>query len=142
MLVRLAKNFLERFRLDEQISSEDRTNILNKWTIFIFPCCNPDGIVNGWTNDGFGRCNVNGIDPNRNWPGNFVPRTSTESPTDKRNYTGETPLGALESVHLYDKLLEKRGNGKNVVLDIHGWENDFISRSKDLSEFFVDRLKT
>ena len=65
-----------------------------------------------------------------------------ESPTDKRNYTGETPLGALESVHLYDKLLEKRGNGKNVVLDIHGWENDFISRSKDLSEFFVDRLKT
>ena len=143
MLVRLAKNFLERFRLDEQISSEDRNNILNKWTIFIFPCCNPDGIVNGWTNYGFGRCNVNGIDPNRNWPGNFIANTSKATPDDQRKYTGETPLGALESVHLYDKLLEKRSTtGKNVVLDIHGWENDFISRSEELSKFFVNRFKT
>ena len=83
--------------------------ILSKWTIYLFPGINNDGIVNGYSNNGFGRCLKNGIDPNRAWPGNFEPVYSP------RNYTGSTYLNAQELVSLKNVLTSNIGSGKIVL---------------------------
>lgn len=141
MMVRIAKNFLEGFSSNATLSETERTAILNNWTIFVFPCNNPDGIINGASNFGFGRCLKDKIDPNRSWPGNFVAHTAYSTSTDKRNFTGKTPLGGKESLNLHEFLKNHIGTGKNVLLDIHGWENDFISRSSLLSGYYTPKFQ-
>lgn len=140
MLVRIARNFLESFSSNNELDENTRNNILKNWSIYVFPCNNPDGIVNGASNYGFGRCLYNKIDPNRSWPGNFIARTAYSTSTDKRNYTGSSPLGGLESQNLKAVLEENVGSGYNVLLDIHGWENDFISRSSTLASYYVSKI--
>lgn len=133
ILVRIAKNFMQRFNNNKDLIS--KANILKNWTIYVFPGINLDGIVNGNTNNGFGRCFKNGIDPNRSWPGKF------KIYTDPRNCTGNTYLGAQELQNLYNVLTSNIGNGENVLLDIHGWENSFISKSTALSNYFMSEMK-
>lgn len=60
MLLKVAKNFINKFAT---MNNTDRETILSNWSIFVFPGVNLDGIVNGYTNNGFGRCLYNGIDP-------------------------------------------------------------------------------
>lgn len=133
MLVKIAKNFMQRF--SNNIDLINKATILRNWTIYVFPGINLDGIVNGSTNRGFGRCFKNGIDPNRSWPGKF------KIYTDSRNYTGNSYLGAQELQNLYNILRANIGNGENVLLDIHGWENSFISKSTSLSNYFMSEMK-
>lgn len=132
MLLKIAKNFINRF---SAMDATQRNTILTNWTIFLFPGINLDGIVNGYDNNGFGRCFYNGIDPNRSWPGNFKVFTSP------RNKTGSSYLGASELVQLRDCLMKNASSSENILLDIHGWENSFITNSTTLSDCYLPKLK-
>ncbi len=95
------------------------------WSVYVFPCLNPDGLLDGWTHNGPGRCtthgpNGRGIDMNRCFPYNFSP-----SYTD-RNYTGDSPLQAVEAQALHRFVKSIRGQGHNVLIDVHGWFNQII----------------
>ncbi len=104
-------------------------DIVNNWTIYIFPNLNPDGQKYGWTNNGPGRTTLysdapqnKGIDMNRNWS------TSGESYItykDNRNYNGTSGFQAFEARYLRDFLLKHQGN-KNILIDTHGWLNETI----------------
>ncbi len=104
-------------------------DIVNNWTIYIFPNLNPDGQKYGWTNNGPGRTTLysdapqnKGIDMNRNWS------TSGESYItykDNRNYNGTSGFQAYEARYLRDFLLKHQGN-KNILIDTHGWLNETI----------------
>lgn len=126
MLVRIAKNFIERFTSNTELDESTRNTILQNWTIFVFPCNNPDGIVNGNQNYGFGRCLYNGIDPNRSWPTSFPSNTARDTAAQRRQYTSDTALNGSELQNLYNTLRENIGSGKNVLIDIHGWLNETI----------------
>lgn len=139
MLLKIAKNFMNRFA---DLTLNRIYEINKKWTIYLFPGINLDGIINGNTNDGFGRCFYNGIDSNRSWPGKF------KILNNPRNKTGNTYLGAIEMKNLKDTLVKLRGNTisnilgpKTVLLDIHGWENSFLSNSTELANYYLSEMK-
>lgn len=139
MLLKIAKNFMTRFA---KLNSTRIEQITRKWTIYLFPGINLDGIINGNTNDGFGRCFYNGIDANRSWPGDF------KIFNNSRNKTGNSYLGAKELQQLKDTLVKLRGNTysgisgpKTVLLDIHGWENSFLSNSTELANYYLSEMK-
>lgn len=93
--------------------------------LLIIPCANPDGVEDGITNNGFGRCNADGIDLNRDFDANHVVYT-----TD-RNYT-PYPFSGVESRALRDLVWAAE---PDIVIDFHGWLNYTIGSSK-LAEVF------
>jgi len=101
-------------------------DLINEWTIYIFPTLNPDGQYDGWTNNGPGRTTVysyapnnQGIDMNRGFSVGFQRMTSA------RNYTGTAAFQAPEAVQLRDFILAHQGSS-NVLIDVHGWLNETI----------------
>ena len=99
----------------------------NNCRLLIIPCANPDGLLDGTTNNGFGRCNAKGIDLNRDFDANYVANT-----TKGRNYTPYA-FSASESRALRDLCLEY---DPDVVLDLHGWLNTTIGDSELADVFF------
>ncbi len=105
-------------------------NLVNEWTIYIFPSLNPDGAYDGWTNNGPGRTtlysyapNNKGIDMNRAWSVGF------QRQNGDRNYTGTEPFQAPETSQLRDFILNNQGS-KNILIDTHGWLNETIGDKK------------
>ena len=92
---------------------------LNDWSIIIIPAANPDGVLDGWTNNGPGRCQITDkIDLNRDFPTFFKPEYNS------RNYTGSTPLEAPEAKALASLVSKVSRESKDTVLiDTHGWLN-------------------
>ena len=126
-LVTIANNFYQRL-----IGNNDY-NIAEKWTIYIFPGVNQDGLNYGTTNNGPGRTtlysqapNNKGIDLNRCWQiGSGYTRY-----TDNRNYNGTTGFQAYEAQYLRDFLLaNKSKNGQTILVDLHGWTQQVIGDS-------------
>ena len=126
-LVTIANNFYQRL-----IGNNDY-NIAEKWTIYIFPGVNQDGLNYGTTNNGPGRTtlysqapNNKGIDLNRCWQiGSEYTRY-----TDNRNYNGTTGFQAYEAQYLRDFLLaNKSKNGQTILVDLHGWTQQVIGDS-------------
>ncbi len=112
---------------DNLVKNNDRS-ILDKWTIYILPEVNPDGRKLGNSCNGPGRRTLysdvgQGIDLNRCWQteGAYqIDRTS-------RNYNGTAPMQAEEARAIRDFLLShKSTKGQNVLVDLHGWENQLI----------------
>lgn len=93
--------------------------------LLIVPCANPDGIAEGTTNNGFGRCNADGIDLNRDFDASHVVYTNA------RNYT-PAPFSGAESCALRDLVW---ASDPDVVVDFHGWLNYTIGNS-ELAEVF------
>lgn len=130
------------------IAEEFKTELLRmqdqelakNWTIYIFPCLNPDGQKYGWTNNGPGRTtlysassNNQGIDMNRCWSTGF------QSQQGDRNYTGSEPFLAYESRYLRDFLLTHRSSsGKTVLVDLHGWLNETIG-DEEIGAYYKNR---
>ncbi len=121
-LTLIAEEFKNRL-----IRDKDRS-ILSKWTIYIFPQINTDGVNHGWSNNGPGRKTLyswapqnEGIDMNRCWQtGSFVPYTG-------RNYNGTGWFQAYEAGYLKDFLLRNKAtNGQTVLIDLHGWTTQLI----------------
>lgn len=122
-LVNIAKSMMNN------LSSKNQ-NTFNDWTIYVIPYANPDGITDGYTNNGPGRCTVSKkIDMNRCWPGNFSPYYTS------RNYTGDKSLSAPEALSLKNFISSKFGKKTNIVLDIHGWLNQTYGNSQVGSYF-------
>ena len=125
-LVEIANNFYQRLK-----DSMDY-DIANKWTIYIFPGVNLDGITYGWTNYGPGRTTLysnapehKGIDLNRCWQidSNYQRYTGA-------NYNGTTGFQAYEAQYLRDFLLNhKSQNGQTILVDLHGWTQQVIGDS-------------
>ena len=93
--------------------------------LLIVPCANPDGVEDGTTNNGFGRCNADGIDLNRDFDASHVVYSNA------RNYT-PAPFSGAESRALRDLTLASK---PDVVIDFHGWLNYTIGNS-ELAEVF------
>ncbi len=107
MLVDTANQLIEHY--------SNLTDLNNCRLIFV-PCANPDGLLDGTTNNGFGRCNANGIDLNRDFDANYTPFSNS------RNYT-QSPFSAAESRALRDLYNEYK---PDIVIDFHGWESSLI----------------
>lgn len=102
------------------------------WSIYVVPYANPDGITNGYTNNGPGRCTITtSIDMNRSWPAEFKPVYTS------RNYTGDSPEGCVELTQLKDFILNKKGTNANIILDIHGWLNKTYGDA-EIGKYFCD----
>ncbi|MBQ0037934.1 MAG: hypothetical protein KBS74_04605 [Clostridiales bacterium] len=103
---------------------------LNRTRLLIVPSSNPDGLLDGTTNNGFGRCNADGIDLNRDFDANYVAST-----TPGRNYTPRAFSG-VESRALRDLCLEYK---PDIVIDFHGWESSLIG-DVELCDVFHEEL--
>lgn len=101
------------------------------WSVYVFPCLNPDGLFDGWTHNGPGRCTTyrvgengtllrGGVDMNRCFPYRFVPNYTG------RYYTGDQPLQAVEAQALYECVKNLQGDGRNILIDVHGWYDQII----------------
>lgn len=116
LLVNLGNDLVEYYSKSEDLKNS---------RLLIVPCANPDGIAEGTTNNGFGRCNADGIDLNRDFDANHVVNTTP------RNYT-PAPFSGAESRALRDLVL---ASNPDVVIDFHGWLNYTIG-DNDLAEVF------
>lgn len=107
------------------VSYYSESDNLQGCRLLIIPSANPDGLLAGTTNNGFGRCNAAGIDLNRDFDANHKVNT------DARYYT-PYPFSAIESSALRDLVLAAH---PDIVIDFHGWQN-FTLGSPDLAEVF------
>lgn len=86
--------------------------------LYIAPSLNPDGLSQGYTNNGIGRCQASlGIDINRDFDYQF--KVFNEA----RNHTLGKPFSSSESQALRDLVNTIK---PDVVIDCHGWYNKFI----------------
>ncbi|MGL4453489.1 MAG: M14 family zinc carboxypeptidase [Sarcina sp.] len=118
--------------LIKNLSKQDITNKgLEGWSVYIIPSSNPDGLLDGYTNNGPGRTEVEKkIDINRDFSG---PGFEVES--NSRNKTGKEPFSAPETkalANLIDKLSSK---GQLIVTDTHGWL-DFTKGNASVAKYF------
>ena len=135
-LTYIAEEFKEK--LNDIVNAE----LENNWTIYIFPCLNPDGTYYGYTNNGPGRTTIfsaeignKGIDMNRCWDVNFKGVISSN-----RNYTGGVPFLAYEAVYLRNFLLENASkNGQTVLVDLHGFLNETMG-DRNLGSYYTNEL--
>ena len=100
-----------------------------KTRLIIIPCANPDGLYDGTTNNGFGRCNANGVDLNRDFDANY------KSYSSARNYTPYA-FSAAESRALRDLYSNVQ---PKAVIDFHGWENCTIG-NYELAQIFAEEM--
>jgi hypothetical protein len=80
--------------------------------LIVVPCVNPDGTWHGRTANGFGRCNGQGIDINRDFDYHW------EFCNDSRYHTGNTPFATPEAQSLSNLVLKEK---PDIVIDFHGW---------------------
>lgn len=108
---------------------DENPSLLGETQLIIIPCANPDGLYEGTTNNGFGRCNSNGIDLNRDFDANY------SSNSNPRNYTPYA-FSAAESRALRDLCYEYQ---PDIVLDLHGWLDETIGDA-ELAEVFYSEM--
>ncbi len=108
--------------ISSKVSKDNAANGLNGWSVVIVPSANPDGVLDGWTNNGPGRNQVSKkIDLNRSFPTFFTPQYNS------RNYTGPEPLAAPEARALANLVSQFSESSSHMSLvDVHGWLNETI----------------
>ena len=114
----------------ENLISHYTANVqeLQNFCLYIIPCANPDGLIDGTTHNGFGRCNANGYDINRDFPFDWE-RDDTD-----RNRTGKTPLVTAEAraiCSLVENIQPTYG------VDVHGWKNAAYGNGRMAENFAV-----
>ena len=116
----------------KELSARDAKDGMNGWSIYIIPASNPDGVLDGWTNNGPGRAQVSdGIDMNRDFPG---PGFSKDS--NVRNKTESKPLTVPETKSLASLVSRlSRKSSKFIVVDTHGWL-DFTKGTEAVAKYF------
>lgn len=87
---------------------------LEGWRLYIVPCANPDGLEAGLSNGGFGRCNANGLNINRDFPVDWKHETVL------RHLNGDAPFATAEARALRDLTLSL---APTYGVDVHGWIN-------------------
>ena len=112
----------------------DRLN-RDHWRVVVVPCANPDGLVDGWSNNGPGRCTIyhylketlvsGGIDLNRSFSRSFTVNTNS------RNYTSAVSMAAPEAQALGTLIRQKKSQTTSIFLDVHGWTQQIITSQKN-----------
>ncbi len=116
------------FRLMEDYENWDAAD----WTVYIVPCANPDGVIDGVSHFGSGRCSTHmfdaegalvpgGVDINRCFPWWWYRFYNG------RNFNGYAPLACPEAVAIDALMKECLGDGKNTFIDVHGWTGQTIT---------------
>ena len=141
----------ELVKMAEQVYNHfSNSELTNGWTIYIFPCFNPDGMLHGTTHDGPGRCTMHyyadenateltsgngfGVDMNRCFPTGFVATTSS------RNFTTNSPLATVEARAIATTIQTLSANhtgSSQYFIDTHGWTTQLIGDSS-LTSIFDD----
>ena len=98
-------------------------SIFEKWTVYILPKANPDGITYGKTAKGVGRATYEGYDMNR-----IYATSNFKIYKDAEHFTGKTPFLAQEARAIRDLTLQVKSQTKSkiVLIDLHGWLNQTI----------------
>ena len=94
---------------------------LEGWTVYVLPCLNPDGLCDGASNTGFGRCNAENLDINRCFPTGWTARS------ESRYYNGDAPLQSVEARAIAEFLQQVQGGGVNLCIDVHGWYQQILT---------------
>lgn len=123
-LIEIANNFYNKLLEDKDY------DLAKKWTIYIFPGVNQDGLQEGSTNNGTGRTTLysqapqnKGIDLNRCWQIG----STYEKFTSDRNYNGDIGFQAYEAQALRDFMLKNKSkDGQTILVDLHGWTQQLI----------------
>ena len=123
-LIEIANNFYNKLLEDKDY------DLAEKWTIYIFPGVNQDGLQEGSTNNGPGRTTLysqapqnKGIDLNRCWQIG----STYEKFTSDRNYNGDIGFQAYEAQALRDFMLKNKSkDGQTILVDLHGWTQQLI----------------
>lgn len=115
-LTKLSKNLIQT------LSNDNAQNGLNDWLVVVVSSSNPDGVLDGWSNNGPGRTQISqSIDLNRSFPTYFTQKYSS------RYYSGLSPLEATEAkalANLVDQYSESSAH--MALVDVHGWLNKTI----------------
>lgn len=114
---------------EKLISYANNSEHLQSSRLMVVACANPDGVIDGESNRGFGRCNALGIDLNRDFDADYLVNK-------KPRYYTLSPFSAAESRAIRDLVLEY---APDVVLDCHGWLNCTIGDS-ELADVFKDEM--
>jgi hypothetical protein len=115
-------------QLDENLSMVEDYG----WSIYVLPCMNPDGLLDGYSMNGPGRCTTTylnksgglvsgGLDMNRSFP------TKWRSYTNSRNFNGSMSLASKESQALAQFVWDVKGSATNICIDTHGWMSQVIT---------------
>lgn len=120
VLTEIAGLMIEHYRF--------KADQLGDYVLYIVPAANPDGQEAGNSKDGFGRCNADGIDINRDFP---VGWKRMRTP---RYLTGTEPFSTKEAQCLRD-LVEKLK--PTYGADVHGWINR-VYGDTELAQPFMD----
>lgn len=123
-LIEIANNFYNKLLEDKDY------DLAKKWTIYILPGVNQDGLQEGSTNNGPGRTTLysqapqnKGIDLNRCWQIG----STYEKFTSDRNYNGDIGFQAYEAQALRDFMLKNKSkDGQTILVDLHGWTQQLI----------------
>lgn len=127
---------IELTRIGNAVIEHFQNNSTKNWTIYVIPVANPDGLAEGSTNNGAGRCTVvGGVDCNRDFPIGFTPYGTS------RYWTGTNPLSVNESKKLHDFIsgIKSKTSGQTDVIDLHGWEDKTIGDSH-ISQCFQNQF--
>ena len=98
--------------LEEVACYYSNINNLNKTRIVIIPCCNPDGLFDGVSDNGFGRTTANNIDINRDFE----------------------HFNAPETFEIAKLMLKYK---PDIYIDVHGWLNALYG-DKDIMQPFYN----
>lgn len=157
-LVKLAIKFMEYVNINRNnIGTSDTGNtteieninfkeLLQRWTIYVIPSINRDGITSGWTNYGPGRTDVTTrIDMNRDWDTSYF-KAYTDI-NDGRNYTSDKTMATSSAQavaeYLQSENVKPNSNAKSLLLDIHGWDGEIVAwndESKRMGESYFKPL--
>lgn len=130
-------------QLMDVLSESEAALTAADWTVWVLPCLNPDGLLEGRDNNGPGRCTIasldihgalqiSGVDLNRCFPEKW------EKQQTPRNANGDAPLACPEAAALADFLQTVYSTNRSVCIDVHGWygqtitsdsENDWLFRT-------------
>ena len=116
----------------ENLISHYTANVqeLQNFCLYIIPCANPDGLLDGYTNEGFGRCNANGLDINRDFPAGWTPVSN------ERYLTGNGPFSTAEARAIRDLTEQIQ---PDYGMDVHGWIS-FSGGEGQMAQIFSDHF--
>lgn len=123
---------IELVKIGNSVIEHFANNVPSDFSLYVIPAANPDGLSEGYTNNGPGRCTiVGGVDINRDFPLGFTPHGIS------RYWTGDAPLSVPESRNLRDFIqgIKNNTSGEMIVIDLHGWEGAAIG-NPEIGQYF------